>query len=365
MERLVELPVFGEDGRVETTRGYHPGSRTYYWPPAGFVLPDLPPNPVEMVPVARTLVVDEVLRDFPFVTAADRAHAVAGLLLPFARGLFERPTPLHLISAPTRGTGKTLLARAIAFPAAGSTLAVQTEARDEEEWRKRIGAALSAGPSIILFDNLLGRLESAALAGVLTAEAWTDRRLGHNDQTIQYPNRALWLASADNLYLSDEMVRRTAPIYLDVHLERPYERAPGTFLHPNLLRWAAQTRSILVWAAITLVQAWVVEGRPLGSVTIGSFEAWAETMGGMLQVAGIDGFLANIGTFRDEFDAESAGRRGFITALWEAFGSAPFGAGQALRVYRAGEDFLDLETSRPVTDRSAEAIGGRHRPLCA
>ena len=30
LERIVEAPVFGPDGTIETTPGYHAGSRTYY-----------------------------------------------------------------------------------------------------------------------------------------------------------------------------------------------------------------------------------------------------------------------------------------------------------------------------------------------
>jgi hypothetical protein len=59
---------------------------------------------------ARALIVDDLLIDFPFVSDPDRAHAVALFLLPFVRELIAGPTLLHLIEAPTMGSGKGLLA---------------------------------------------------------------------------------------------------------------------------------------------------------------------------------------------------------------------------------------------------------------
>ena len=360
VERIVEVPVFSADGAVQITPGYQPGSRTIYWPPPGFTVPQIPANPTaQQLSAARFLVTGDLLGVFPFVGQADRAHAVAGLLLPFYRAMFSGPTPMHLISAPTRGSGKTLLGKAMALPAAGARLPTQSEAKDEEEWRKRIGAVLGAGPVAVFFDNLLGRLGSAALAAVLTAETWEDRLLGKT-AIIRYPNQALWIATANNLLLSDEMVRRTLPIRIDTGMEKPYERDTTHFRHPHLLRWAAEKRPTLVQAALVLVSAWVAAGRPEGNRTMGSYEGWATVTGGLLEVAGINGFLDNLDEFRTEFDSESAEWAGLLTALHAQFGSRPFGAGEALRVYEKGDDFLGLGITVWGTDRGYETRLG-HR----
>ena len=361
VERIVGVPVFSPDGVVQTALGYHPASRTIYWPPPGFEVPEIPTNPTaRQVQAARFLIVDDLLGDFPFVDQADRAHAVAGLLLPFYRAMFSGPTPLHLISAPTRGSGKTLLGKAMAMPAAGSELPTQSEAKDEAEWRKRIGAVLAGGPEAVFFDNLLSRLGSAALAAVLTAEMWEDRLLGKNTAVIRYPNKALWIATANNLLLSDEMARRSLPIRIDTEMEKPYERDPGDFRHPQLLRWAAEKRPTLVQAALLLVNAWVAAGRPEGSRTMGSYEGWATITGGILETIGVGGFLDNLDEFRTEFDSESAEWAGLLTALHAQFGSRPFGAGEALRVYEKGDDFLGLGITVYGTDRGYETkLGNR------
>jgi putative DNA primase/helicase len=368
VERVVEVPVVGCDGVVLTRPGYHPGSLTLYCPPPGVVVPEVPDDPPpEVVALARRYLVEELLGDFPFVRRSDRAQAVAALLLPFCRALFDGPTPLHLWDAPTMGTGKTLGARAVSLPAAGGQLAVQTYSKSEDEMRKKITAALSAGPTVILFDNLTGHIESAAPSAVLTAPVWEDRFLGRNTEVIRLPNRALWLATANNADLAPELIRRTVPIRLDTQMERPFDRDPSRFRHKDLIGWATEQRGLLTWSALVMVRAWVAAGRPPGPRTIGSYERWATTLGGILQVAGIDGFLEDIDEFRTEFDTHSAAWGWLLTALHEVWGSEPFTTGRALGTCDGGEDFLDLGDPRYATDRSRETklgkalVGARNR----
>ena len=74
-------------------------------------------------------------------------------------------------------------------------------------------------------------------------------------------------------------------------------------------------RPAIAHALLTLVQAWVAAGRPPGAATLGSYESWAEVVGGVLTVAGVSGFLANIHDTQMSTDAEW---RGFVEAWWAA-----------------------------------------------
>ncbi|MBU1675595.1 hypothetical protein KKA85_07415, partial [bacterium] len=120
LRRIVEVPVFAPDGTLQATPGYHPAGRTLFVPCDGFELPGLPPHPGPgHIQRAREWI-DELLADFPFVSQADRAHAVALFVLPFVRDIVGAdPTPGHLIEAPTPGSGKSLLADVLTFPFAG------------------------------------------------------------------------------------------------------------------------------------------------------------------------------------------------------------------------------------------------------
>jgi hypothetical protein len=58
-----------------------------------------------------------------------------------------------------------------------------------------------------------------------------------------------------------------------------------------------------VRAALTLTQSWISQGRPAFTErTLGSFEQWSATIGGILEVSGVKGFLGNV----EEFSIQSA-----------------------------------------------------------
>jgi hypothetical protein len=119
-----------------------------------------------------------MLGEFPFTGEAERAHALALLLLPFVRPMIAGPTPLHLIEKPAPGTGATLMVDAMSLVTTGVGASVMVEGRDENEWRKRLTAKLRTIPTMLLIDNLCRRLDSSSVAAALTAPYWEDRILG-------------------------------------------------------------------------------------------------------------------------------------------------------------------------------------------
>ena len=99
---IVNTPVFGRNGRLLTTPGYHPDARLLYCPAPGFEVPRdcASAHRRNEVAAARALICDDLLGDFPFVSPSEQAHAVALLLLGFLRSMIDGPTPLHLIEKP-------------------------------------------------------------------------------------------------------------------------------------------------------------------------------------------------------------------------------------------------------------------------
>ncbi|MCA3395866.1 MAG: toprim domain-containing protein, partial [Roseomonas sp.] len=230
---IVTAPVFGRNGSLLTEPGYHPDARLLYHPPPGFALPPIPAKPsAEEIAAARSLLLDELLGDFPFTGEAERAHALCLLLLGFVRPMIEGPTPLHMIEKPTPGTGATLMVDAIATVLTGSSASVMTEGRDDDEWRKRLTAKLRQLPVLLLIDNLRQELDSAALAAALTAPAWEDRILGVSD-IIRLPVRCTWVATGNNPAVSHEIARRLVRIRLDARSDQPWRREG--FRHPDLM----------------------------------------------------------------------------------------------------------------------------------
>jgi len=304
------------------TPGYHAKARLWYAPHQALevTVPDAPTS--ADLERARELLVTDLLGDFPFDGEASRAHALAAILLPFVRELIHGPTPLHLFTAPTPGSGKGLLVDISSLIATGRPASMVSVPRDDEEMRKRITAQLRRGTPMVVLDNITGKLDSAALCSALTATEWEDRILGMSEMSPRLPNRAVWAATANNPELSLDIARRTITCRLDPGLERPWERSG--FRHPDLRTWALTHRAELVAAALTLVRVWLGDGAPrLEHPAIGSFEGWAEVMAGVLGTAGVEGFLAN---YRDVYESVSQDVGDWLTFLeawYEAHGGQP------------------------------------------
>ena len=227
LESLIRTPAFGKDGRLISDSGYHPQDRLWLFPDASLTVPEVPVEPTpEQITAARSLLLDDLFVDFPFATAADRAHAVAAVVLPFIRRMIDGPTPIHLVEAPTMGSGKGLLTNLISIVTTGKTCDARTIPEQEDEVRKMLTAELMQGRPIILLDNISDKrkLESQALASIITAPRWTDRYLGVTDM-VTVPNNALWLMTGNNPKLSDEMSRRCVRARIDPRVDRPWLRA--------------------------------------------------------------------------------------------------------------------------------------------
>ncbi len=304
-----------------TTPGFDAASGLYYAPDPDLVLPPIPNRPSAADLCAAVERLDDVIAEFQFVSPADRAHALALALLPAARELIPGSTPLHLIDATAPGTGKTLLAQALLGPTIGPHIAMLGECNDGDEWRKRLTSKLRTGPAVVMFDNIRKRLDSGHLALALTTGLWEDRILGESI-VVNLPVRNIWVATGNNLRLSTELMRRAIRVRLDANVERPWLRQG--FRHTALLAWVATHRGELLAAVLTLVHAWIIEGRPAyDGRTVGSFDAWARTIGGILKVAGVSGFLANAEQVYDDADDELEAWRRLVAEWWNRLADQP------------------------------------------
>lgn len=283
-----------------------------------------------------------VFADFPFVDASGLAHTFAMLLQPTVRHVISGSTPLFGVEAPTRGTGKGLLTETTVHITTGAP-APTMSGLNNEELEKRITSLLLEGATHILLDNVLS-IKSGVLAAALTAETWRGRRLGMSEM-LSLPNHALWIATGNNTEYSDEIARRNMPIRLDAGVERPEERS--NFRHPNLKEYVRQNRVQLLSAVLSLVQAWVHEGMPRGSASIGSFESWAAVMGGILDVAGIPGLLGGRENLHAHSDRETEEWGAFLHSWHDTFGQRPVTAGEVFEdILKPHSLLLDIWAGR-------------------
>ena len=333
LEALARSPIYAPSGDLVMSNGFDP-STGFYLQLEGLqgLRCDMP------LSEARALLLDDCLHDFPFADPrAGRAHAVALMLQPFVRNMIQGATPLYLIEAPTRGTGKGLLSDVVNIIAAGDVAAVMHLPRDGAELEKRITAALLDGARVLMLDNVT-TLEGDALAAVLTARMWQGRILGRS-QVVRVPNDATWIATGNNVTLDDDMPRRIIPIRLDPQMERPETRAG--FKHDDLRAWVKEHRAVLVSACLSIVEAWRAAGSPHGTERLGTYEAWCGVVGGILKVAGIGGLLEGRDYLHTDSNQEPEEWGAVLKALHLERGGLSFQARDLLTVAKKQTALMD------------------------
>jgi putative DNA primase/helicase len=105
-----------------------------------------------------------------------------------------------------------------------------------------------------------------------------------------------------------------------------------------------------------LCQGWIAAGRPRGSHGLGSYDAWAQTMGGVLEVAGIEGFLGNLDEMLEAADGESAVWRSFVGSWWDRFGTAEVSTGNLWELALSSEPPLPLGPGNEQSRRTKLGI---------
>jgi hypothetical protein len=81
------------------------------------------------------------------------------------------------------------------------------------------------------------------------------------------------------------------------------------------------------------------------------FERWSAVVGGILDVAGITGFLSNLDAFYNGADAESRIWGNFIQAWWDRFGESKAGVAQLVELAESIAPPLDLGTGGERSQR--------------
>jgi hypothetical protein len=176
------------------------------------------------------------------------------------------------------------------------------------------------------------------------------------------PIRAVWGLNGNNVTFTGELARRAAPwVRLDPgRLDVPEEVAAQPhlrtgFRHPHLEAWAQEHLGELAWAALTLIQAWLAASRPgFSGRGIGSYEAWCQVVGGVLEHAGIGGFLGSLAAVDAEANEERDLDEEAIALWWQRY------QGQVI----TARHLLDLDLEHWLgaegrTGRGAETIAGR------
>lgn len=208
--------------------------------------------------------------EFPFVDDTDRSAFLAGVMTGLLRRVLQA-APMMAVTAPSPGTGKTLIAETFAIVATGRRASVLSLGHDDAETEKRLAGVLLAGDACIALDNIERPLKGELLCQVASQQFVRLRPLGASGM-VSIPTHALLVATGNNLAIIGDLKRRVSLIRLDACQERPEQR---TFKRDHLDDVFAR-RGELIRDALTICLAYLAAGAPAvdGLYPLGGFEHW-------------------------------------------------------------------------------------------
>jgi hypothetical protein len=277
--------------------------------------------------------------EFPFDGPVSRGVFLAKLLTAVIRALL--PTaPGFCDDAPTAGSGKTLLAKS-ASELAGDTPAILPNAGDGEEIRKRILALLRENRRVLILDNVVGILDSAALCAMLTAPVYSDRVLGVSE-TITVPTNSLLIITGNNVTLRGDLCRRVLRCRIDPASETPWKRRfdldPADYCRDHRLEMVA--------AALTIIRAGMQNGPEMKDRTA-SFELWSDTVRRAVCLVAKYNIIDcadpvdSIDTSY-EMDPETSKLHALLAAWWDVFEDRVITVAELIRKATDEMDFSDI-----------------------
>ena len=267
---IINAPTLRADGSILSAAGYDKRSGLLL-DMAGVPFPAIPERPSRAAAEAALGILSDLIADFPFVAPADRSVALALLLTAVVRRSL-RTAPLFGLTAPTPGSGKSLIVDCGSVLSTGKEAGVVAMSGNPEELEKRLGALLMGGAHIAL-DNIEQPLGGDLLCQLLTQTTVRPRTLGKSE-ALERPTNVLVTATGNNLTLYGDMTRRALLCRLDAGVERPELRE----FDFDPVERAKANRGKLVVAALTILRAYHVAGRPAQTVPLGSFEDWSRTV---------------------------------------------------------------------------------------
>ena len=237
---------------------------------------------------------DTLLRDFCFREPADRTNYLGILLTAILMPHFIGSHPAVLFNGNQPGLGKSILAQILSILRDGVNAETVSFNPNDEEFEKRLGAAVRRGATTIIIDNAKTRgrdprIESACLERSITDAILSFRLLGQSD-TIRTENSLIFCITANTPDVSRDLVTRSAVVNL-YHEGDPQRRE---FSLANPEGYAHRYRTELLGELIGIVERWKQAGQSTVK-THSRFnkQDWGDIVGGILHACGEPDFLAN------------------------------------------------------------------------
>jgi len=324
---ISETPIIRQDGSCFYGPGYDPTTQFYCGWMGGNL--DLPESPSQNdAKEAVEFLKKELFFDIPFVDQSSETNAIAAYLTPAIRQILAgEPVPAALIDAPVMGSGKSLIPEAVALTYTERAASMLGYPDSEKEIEKVLVSVLIDGSPLLIIDNVEHPVKSAHLSRAISSRTYRGRLLGVN-VALDLPVHFSPFITGNNLRIGGDMPRRCYWLRIDPEMPRPWLRDETKFRHPDLLNWISSHRTELLEKIFIIVTGWIKAGKPpaRNPKRIGGFRGWCDVMGGILQFAGLSGFLGNLQEMYSRIDEETEQWEAFLLLWLEYFGSHPITA---------------------------------------
>ena len=268
---LSDKPFLREDGTLVNKSGYDVKSGLYCTFEAGdFLVPEVPTALEGRVALSE---IEGLLAEFPFVSPEDKSMALAAILTAAIRPSLPAAPMFHIRSTES-GTGKSYLCKLISVFATDMQREPLSIPKTDDETEKRLFTELLQVPAVLEFDDVSANIKPLSMLCTLISNSTARCRILGTMTSKGLKLKTLILSSGVNKGPTKDMLRRCFVISMDPKLQDPTDRI---FKRPNLAGEVLAARKKYVSLALTVVRAWIAEGRPRTKTRryIG-FDAWAE-----------------------------------------------------------------------------------------
>jgi hypothetical protein len=314
---LARQPYLRPDGSLMMSAGYDPATGMFgVFDAREFSVLDAP---TQTQAEAALALLKSLLVEFSFASETDLAAALVAMLTASIRPSLAHAPMIH-VRAHMVGSGKSYLCELITAFATPQRGTPTTFPADDEECRKMLLAELLRAPAVVEFDNLTGDLLAhKSLCTVLTSEFMNGRILGVS-KTATVSTRTLFLSSGNNVGPVQDMTRRCISIRLAPDCETPAARS---FTRPDLVREVLRERGRYVSAALTIVRAWIIAGRPKTTCkSLAGYGDWSDfCRQPLLWLNCADPTVSVFEAMSEDPDRETLGR--LLTGWQSVFGKTP------------------------------------------
>jgi putative DNA primase/helicase len=256
-------------GNLVAAKGYHPESGIFIDVSEDY---EIPANPDRETCGAALSVLEDLLGEFPFENPGSLYVAIAAMITGLVRHALPS-APVFGFSAPTSGTGKSLLAEIVGIVVTGRVPVPISLPPTEEEAGKVFSSVLMSGAPLMYLDNLERPLEGEALCTICTQSSYQARILG-TQQVREIRTLITILATGNNLAARGDMRTRLLTCQLNAKVEHPEGRS---FRRGDLRAYALANRRQLVTACLTILRGYLAAGLPKVDVEpFGRFEKWSD-----------------------------------------------------------------------------------------